>query len=109
MPSLKNLRIRINSVKATQKITKAMKMVAASRLRRAQEQATAARPYAQRMEAMLGSLGASVAGMEGAPKLLVGTGADRTHLLVVATGERGLCGAFNSSIIRAARRRIVEL
>jgi F-type H+-transporting ATPase subunit gamma len=109
MPSLKHLRVRINSVKATQKITKAMKMVAASRLRRAQEQATAARPYAQRMEAMLGSLGASVGGMEGAPKLLVGTGGDKTHLLVVATGERGLCGAFNSSIIRAARRRIAEL
>jgi len=109
MPSLKNLRVRINSVKATQKITKAMKMVAASRLRRAQEQAMAARPYATRMEAMLGSLGASVKGMDGAPKLLVGTGNDRTHLLVVATGERGLCGAFNSSIIRAARRRIGEL
>lgn len=109
MPSLKNLRVRINSVKATQKITKAMKMVAASRLRRAQEQAMAARPYATRMEAMLGSLGASVKGMDGAPKLLVGTGNDKTHLLVVATGERGLCGAFNTSIIRAARRRIAEL
>ncbi|MBM3555336.1 MAG: F0F1 ATP synthase subunit gamma [Alphaproteobacteria bacterium] len=109
MPSLKSLRIRINSVKATQKITKAMKMVAASRLRRAQEAAIAARPYAQRMERMLASLGASVRGAEGAPRLLVGTGADKVHLLVVATGERGLCGAFNSSIVRLARRHIQDL
>ena len=96
MPSLKSLRLRINSVKSTRKITQAMKMVAAAKLRRAQTQAEAARPYAERMERMLASLGASVAGSPDAPKLLVGTGADKVHVLVVVTAERGLCGGFNS-------------
>lgn len=103
MPSLKTLRLRINSVKSTQKITSAMKMVAASKLRRAQSQAEAARPYAQRMERMLGSLGAAAAGSPTAPRLLVGTGADRVHLLVVVTADRGLAGAFNSNVGRLAR------
>jgi F-type H+-transporting ATPase subunit gamma len=109
MPSLKDLRVRIRSVRSTQKITAAMKMVAASRLRRAQEQAEAARPYAQRMERVLGSLAARMAGMPGAPRLLVGTGRDEVHLLVVATSDRGLAGGFNASILREARRRIREL
>ena len=109
MPSLKSLRIRINSVKSTQKITKAMKMVAASKLRRAQEAAEAARPYAERMAAMLGSLAAGQAGQDTAPRLLVGTGKSDVHLLVVATAERGLCGAFNSSIVKLARRQIEDL
>src|SRR5216684_4503367 len=109
MPSLKDLRLRIRSVRSTQKITSAMKMVAASRLRRAQEQAEAARPYAQRMERVLGSLAARMAGLPGAPPLLVGTGKDDTHLLVVATSDRGLAGGFNASILREARRRIREL
>jgi F-type H+-transporting ATPase subunit gamma len=109
MPSLKSLRVRINSVKSTQKITKAMKMVAASKLRRAQEAAEAARPFAERMDRMLAALAAGQVGMEGAPRLLVGTGRDQVHLLVVATGDRGLCGAFNSSIARAARRRAFDL
>ncbi|HYM30265.1 MAG TPA: F0F1 ATP synthase subunit gamma [Candidatus Cybelea sp.] len=109
MPSLKALRVRINSVKSTQKITKAMKMVAASKLRRAQEAAEAARPFAERMERMLVSLAASQEGMDDAPRLLVGTGKDTVHLLVVATADRGLCGAFNSSIARAARRKATEL
>ncbi|MEL3891897.1 F0F1 ATP synthase subunit gamma [Ferrovibrio sp. MS7] len=109
MPSLKSLRIRINSVKSTQKITKAMKMVAASKLRRAQEAAEAARPYAERMAGMLSSLAAGQAGADNAPRLLIGTGKDDVHLLVVATAERGLCGAFNSSIVKLARRRIEEL
>jgi F-type H+-transporting ATPase subunit gamma len=103
MPSLKSLRTRINSVKSTQKITSAMKMVAASKLRRAQTKAEAARPYAQRMERMLASLGASVAGSPSAPKLLVGTGSDQTHLLVVVTADRGLAGAFNTNVGRLAR------
>ena len=103
MPSLKSLRVRINSVKSTQKITSAMKMVAASKLRRAQQQAEAARPYAERMERMLGSLGASVAQSPTAPKLLIGTGSDKVHLLVPVTADRGLAGAFNSSIGRATR------
>src|SRR5271163_3450959 len=103
MPSLKALRTRINSVKSTQKITSAMKMVAASKLRRAQSQAEAARPYAQRMERMLGALAANVAGSPTAPKLLVGTGRDQVHLLVPVTGDRGLAGAFNSSVGRLAR------
>lgn len=103
MPSLKTLRLRINSVKSTQKITSAMKMVAASKLRRAQSQAEAARPYAQRMERMLASLGASAANSPTAPKLLVGTGADKVHLLVPVTGDRGLAGAFNSNIGRLTR------
>ncbi len=109
MPSLKDLRNRIRSVRSTQKITAAMKVVAASRLRRAVEQAEAARPYGQRMERVLGSLAARMAGMAGAPQLLVGTGRDQTHLLVVASSDRGLAGGFNSSILREARRRIREL
>jgi F-type H+-transporting ATPase subunit gamma len=109
MPSLKDLKVRINSVKSTQKITSAMKMVAAAKLRRAQEQAEAARPYAERMERMLGSLAASLAGREGAPPLLAGNGRDQTHLIVVMTSDRGLCGGFNSSIVRAARRKVREL
>ena len=104
MPSLKDLKVRINSVKSTQKITSAMKMVAAAKLRRAQEQAEAARPYAERMERVLASLAASVADRDGAPALLAGTGKDQVHLLVVMTSDRGLCGAFNSSIVRQARR-----
>ncbi len=103
MPSLKDLRNRINSVKSTQKITSAMKMVAASKLRRAQAQAEAARPFAERMERMLGALAASVADSPGAPQLLVGTGNDRVHLLVPVTADRGLAGAFNASIGRATR------
>lgn len=109
MPSLKSLRQRINSVKSTQKITKAMKMVAASKLRRAQEAAEAARPYAQRMEAMLAALAASRRDDPNAPRLLAGTGSDQTHLLLVATADRGLCGAFNSSIVRLARRHAQAL
>ena len=109
MPSLKDLRTRINSVKSTQKITSAMKMVAAAKLRRAQEQAEAARPYAERMERMLGSVAASLGSSEGAPPLLAGTGKDDVHLLVVATSDRGLCGGFNSSIVREARKLIREL
>jgi len=103
MPSLKALRTRINSVKSTQKITSAMKMVAASKLRRAQQQAEAARPYAERMDRMLRALAASVAGSPTAPPLLVGTGQDRTHLLIAVTADRGLAGAFNSNVGRAAR------
>ena len=103
MPSLKDLRTRINSVKSTQKITSAMKMVAASKLRRAQSQAEAARPYAERMERMLTALAASVRGSPTAPRMLVGTGKDQTHLLIAVTGDRGLAGAFNASIGRAAR------
>jgi F-type H+-transporting ATPase subunit gamma len=109
MPSLKDLRVRIRSVKSTQKITAAMKMVAASRLRRAQEQAEAARPYAQRMERMLSSLAGKMADMPGAPRLLAGTGKSETHLLVVATSDRGLAGGFNASILREARRQIRTL
>src|SRR3954469_13721644 len=109
MPSLKDLRVRIRSVRSTQKITSAMKMVAASRLRRAQEQAEAARPYAQRMERVLGSLASRMAGIAGAPPLLAGTDKDDTHLLIVATSDRGLAGAFIASILREARRRIREL
>ena len=109
MPSLKDLRIRINSVKSTQKITSAMKMVAAAKLRRAQEQAEAARPYAERMERVLRSLAAGVADRQGAPALLAGTGRDAVHLVVVMTSDRGLCGGFNSTIVRGARRLIREL
>jgi len=108
MPSLKTFRLRIRSVQSTQKITKAMKMVAAAKLRRAQEQATAARPYAEAMDNLMASLGASFKGGTG-PKLLAGTGSDRVHLLIVATADRGLCGAFNSSIVREARRAIRSL
>jgi F-type H+-transporting ATPase subunit gamma len=109
MPSLKSLRLRINSVKSTRKITQAMKMVAAAKLRRAQSQAEAARPYADRMERILASLGASVAGSPDAPKLLVGTGADKVHLLVVVTAERGLCGGFNTNVGRFARAQVRAL
>jgi F-type H+-transporting ATPase subunit gamma len=103
MPSLKALRTRINSVKSTQKITSAMKMVAASKLRRAQLQAEAARPYAERMDRMLRALAASVAGSPTAPPLLVGTGSDKTHLLIAVTADRGLAGAFNTNVGRATR------
>jgi F-type H+-transporting ATPase subunit gamma len=103
MPSLKDLRVRIASVKSTQKITSAMKMVSASKLRRAQTQAEAARPYAQRMERMLGSLAASVASSPTAPKLLAGTGKDQVHLLIPVTADRGLAGAFNANIGRLTR------
>ncbi len=106
MPSLKDLKIRISSVTSTRKITSAMKMVAAAKLRRAQEQAEAARPYAERMELVLGSLAAAAEGRPGAPAMLAGTGRDDVHLLIVATADRGLCGGFNSSIVRAARVRI---
>ncbi|MBX9947468.1 MAG: F0F1 ATP synthase subunit gamma [Reyranella sp.] len=108
MPSLKTFRLRIRSVQSTQKITKAMKMVAAAKLRRAQEQAMAARPYAEAMDKILASLGASFKGGTG-PRLLAGTGSDKVHLLIVATADRGLCGAFNSSIVREARRNIRAL
>jgi len=103
MPSLKALRTRINSVKSTQKITSAMKMVAASKLRRAQQQAEAARPYAQRMNRMLRALAASVADSPTAPPLLIGTGKDQTHLLIPVTADRGLAGAFNTNVGRATR------
>jgi F-type H+-transporting ATPase subunit gamma len=103
MASLKDLRGRINSVKSTRKITSAMKMVAASKLRRAQSAAEAARPYAERMQGMLARLAANVAGQPGAPRLLAGTGNDRVHLIVPITADRGLAGAFNSSIGRATR------
>jgi F-type H+-transporting ATPase subunit gamma len=109
MPSLKSLRTRINSVKSTRKITQAMKMVAASKLKRAQSQAEAARPYAQRMERMLGALATSVAGSPDAPKLLVGTGRSDVHLLVVVSADRGLCGGFNGAISRFARNRVRAL
>ena len=108
MPSLKDLRTRIASVKSTQRITSAMKMVAAAKLRRAQEQAIAARPYAERMERMLESLAVG-AGGEGGPPLLSGTGDDKVHLLVVMTTDRGLCGGFNGSIMRGVRRLVREL
>jgi F-type H+-transporting ATPase subunit gamma len=104
MPSLKDLRNRIASVKATRKITKAMQMVAAAKLRRAQEAAQAARPYAERMDTMLSSIASRVANPEGVSKLLVGTGKDQVHLLVVMTAERGLCGGFNSNIAKLARQ-----
>ncbi len=109
MASLQELRGSIASVQATRKITSAMKMVAAAKLRRAQEQAEAARPYAQRMERMLASLGASVEGSPGAPALIAGTGSDQTHLIVVATADRGLCGGFNGNIVRRARILAQEL
>ncbi|WMT89004.1 F0F1 ATP synthase subunit gamma [Pelagibacterium sp. H642] len=109
MPSLKDLKNRINSVKSTQKITKAMQMVAAAKLRRAQDAAEAARPYAERMEKVLAGLGAAYEGRPDAPALLAGTGKDDVHLLVVATGERGLAGGFNSSIARMAREHAQRL
>ncbi|MFN3548439.1 MAG: F0F1 ATP synthase subunit gamma [Mesorhizobium sp.] len=108
MPSLKDLRNRIASVKATQKITKAMQMVAAAKLRRAQEAAEAARPYSQRMGAVLANIAAAVSG-DDAPALMTGTGRDQVHLLVVATAERGLCGGFNSQIARLAREHVRRL
>ncbi|MGX1097987.1 F0F1 ATP synthase subunit gamma [Amorphus sp. MBR-141] len=109
MASLKDLRNRIASVKATQKITKAMQMVAAAKLRRAQEAAEAARPYAERMQSVLASLADAVKGSDEAPTLMVGNGRDDTHLLVVCTADRGLCGAFNSSIVRLARQSALRL
>jgi F-type H+-transporting ATPase subunit gamma len=109
MPSLKDLRNRIASVKATRKITRAMQMVAAAKLRRAQEAATAARPYAQRMDELLANLNSRIADRQGASPLLVGTGREQTHLLVVMTAERGLCGGFNSNIARRARQDIIQL
>ena len=109
MASLKELRNRISSVKATQKITRAMQMVAASKLRRAQEVAEAARPYAERMSLVLANLAAGVASQDGAPALLSGTGKEDTHLLVVATAERGLCGGFNASIAKLAKERALAL
>ncbi len=109
MASLKDLRNRIASVKATQKITKAMQMVAAAKLRRAQEAAEAARPYAERMNRVLANLAIGMAGREDAPKLLAGTGSDQVHLVIVATADRGLCGGFNSSIARLARDHINSL
>lgn len=109
MPSLKDLRLRIASVKSTRKITSAMKMVAASKLRRAQTAAESARPFAERMERMLGTLAASVAGQAGAPRLLAGTGKDDVQLIVMVTADRGLCGGFNSSIVRDVRRFVSQL
>ncbi len=109
MASLKDLRNRIASVKATQKITKAMQMVAAAKLRKAQEAAESARPYAEHMGAVLANIVTAVAGAAGAPKLIAGTGKDDVHLLVVCTAERGLCGGFNSSIARLARDHARDL
>ena len=109
MPSLKDLKIRIESVKSTRKITKAMQMVAAAKLRRAQEAAEDARPYAERFNAVMAGLAASVGGSDSAPKLLAGTGNDQVHLLVVMTAERGLCGGFNSNIAKLARVKAQEL
>jgi F-type H+-transporting ATPase subunit gamma len=109
MASLKDMRVRIASTRATQKITKAMQMVAASKLRRAQTAAEAARPYAQRMDTVIGNIAAATAGSGTAPALLAGTGNDAVHLLLVCTGERGLSGAFNASIVRLARERALAL
>jgi F-type H+-transporting ATPase subunit gamma len=109
MPSLKALKNRIASVKSTRKITKAMQMVAAAKLRRAQEAAEAARPYAERMTTVMSGLAAGAAGSASAPRLLSGTGSDKVHLLVVMTSERGLCGGFNTTIVRLARAKIAEL
>jgi len=109
MASLKALKIRIGSVKSTQKITKALNMVAAAKLRRAQQNATAARPYSTRMTEVVSSLAAKITPGPQSPKLLVGTGKDDTHLIIVATSDRGLAGAFNTNIVRAARRKAEEL
>ncbi|TZG24663.1 F0F1 ATP synthase subunit gamma [Sphingomonas montanisoli] len=109
MPSLKSLKVRITSVKSTQKITKAMKMVAAAKLRRAQLAAEAGRPYAERLNAVMASLASKVTIGPNSPKLLAGTGNDQCHMLVVATSERGLAGAFNTNIVRAARKKADEL
>jgi F-type H+-transporting ATPase subunit gamma len=109
MPSLKSLKMRITSVKSTQKITKAMKMVAAAKLRRAQEAAEAARPYSVRMAAVMASLASRVTVSPESPRLLAGTGKDQVHLLVVCSSERGLAGGFNSNIAKLARRTMDEL
>jgi len=109
MPSLKDLKNRINSVKSTRKITKAMQMVAAAKLRRAQDAAESARPYTERFTAVVAGLTAGQKGTDGAPRLLAGTGSDKVHLLVVMTSERGLCGGFNSTIVRLAKARATEL
>ena len=109
MPSLKDLKNRIASVKSTRKITKAMQMVAAAKLRRAQDAAEQARPYAERFNAVMAGLAASVGGSDSAPRLLSGTGSDKVQLLVVMTAERGLCGGFNSNIVKLARLRIEKL
>lgn len=109
MPSLKDLKTRIGSVKSTQKITKAMQMVAAAKLRRAEEAAKAGRPYAERIETVLANLAAGMTPGAPGPQLLTGTGADQVHLLVIATADRGLCGGFNSSIVRLARETIIRL
>ncbi len=109
MASLKDMRVRIASTKATQKITKAMQMVAASKLRRAQGAAEAARPYAEKMDAVISAIAAAASTSPGAPRLLAGTGKDQVHLLLVCTGERGLCGAFNSAIVRLAREHAQNL
>ena len=109
MPSLKDLKNRIESVKNTRKITKAMQMVAAAKLRRAQDTAEASRPYSERFNSVLGALAASVGDSENAPKLLSGTGSDQTHLLIVMTAERGLCGGFNSNIAKLARQHTNDL
>ena len=109
MPNLKDLKNRIESVKSTRKITKAMQMVAAAKLRRAQEAAEASRPYTERFNGVMAGLAASVGNAEGAPRLLAGTGSDQTHLLVVMTAERGLCGGFNGNISKMARARANEL
>ena len=109
MPSLKDLKNRIATVKNTRKITKAMQMVAAAKLRRAQDAAVAARPYAERMGAVVASLAASVGTSDGAPRLLAGNGADKVQLVVVMTSERGLCGGFNTTIVRLARAKVNAL
>src|ERR1700739_3630576 len=109
MASLKDMRVRIASTKATQKITKAMQMEAASKLRRAQSADEAARPYAEKMSAVISNIASAAAGSPSAPPLLKGTGKDQVHLLLVCTGERGLCGAFNSAIVRLARGRALAL
>ncbi len=109
MPNLKDLKNRISSVQSTRKITSAMKMVAASKLRRAQEQAQASGPYAERMGRMLASLAANVQGSGNGPKLMTGTGSDSVHLVVIVSSDRGLCGAFNGSIVREAKRQITRL
>jgi F-type H+-transporting ATPase subunit gamma len=109
MASLKELKGRINSVKSTQKITKAKQMVAAAKLRKAQANAEAARPYAGRLAGVMASIAGKVAGMDGAPRLLAGTGKDQVHLLVVANSDKGLCGAFNANIVKAARLKAKEL
>ena len=109
MPNLKDLKNRIASVKSTRKITKAMQMVAAAKLRRAQEAAEQSRPYTERFNAVMGQLAASVGGSDTAPRLLSGTGSDQVHLLVVMTAERGLCGGFNSNIAKLARVKTEKL